>query len=77
MELEQIFKDVDLVPTIYVNHSLGNGINRTEIETVIQDAGYPLPTNKVTFYIVDTAKAWMIRYFPPLDKYGVQKLSMK
>ena len=77
IRLRDYFKENDLVPTIYVNHSLGSGINRADIEQVITDAGYPLPTNEITFYIVDTAKAWLVRYFPPLDKYGVEKLSMK
>ena len=77
MRLRDYLKTIDVTPTIYVNHSLGNGINRTEIETAIQGAGYPLPTNEITFYIVDTAKAWLVHYFPPLDKYGVVKMSMK
>jgi len=77
MRLRDYLKEIDVTPTIYVNHSLGNGISRAEIETVITDAGYPLPTNEITFYIVDTAKAWLVRYFPPLDRYGVEKLSMK
>ena len=77
MTLRQYLSEIDVTPTIYVTSSLGNGINRAEIEQVITDAGYPLPTNEITFYIVDTAKAWLVRYFPPLDKYGVEKLSMK
>ena len=77
MRLRDYFKENDLVPTLYVNYNLGNGLSRTEIETVITGAGYPSPTNEVTFYIVDTTRAWLVRYFPALDKYGVEKLSMK
>ena len=77
MKLREYFEKTDAARVIVVDHSLGNGISRNEIETVIQDAGYDLPTTGVQFYIVDTAKAWFVRYFVSLDKYGVEKLSMK
>ena len=77
MTLRDYLRTEDVSPTIKVNYSLGNGISRTKIETVIQDAGYPLPTENVLFYVVDTAKAWLVRYFKDLDKYGIEKLSMK
>ena len=77
MELKNIFKDVDLVPTIYLTYSLGSSLNRTKIETAITDGGYNLPTNEILFYLVDTTKAFLVRYFPPLDKYGYEKLTMR
>ena len=77
MRIRDYLKEANIVPTIYVNHSLGNGINRNEIETALTDAGYPLPTNEMLFFIIDTAKVWMVVYVPALDKYGVEKLSMK
>jgi hypothetical protein len=77
MEIRELLRRVDPTPTIVVDHSLGNGLSRGEIETALQDAGYDLPQNDVTFYIVDTAKAWLIHYFPSLDKYAIEKLSMK
>jgi hypothetical protein len=77
MKLRDYLRVTDPTTVIPVNHNLGGGLNRTEIEDAITDAGYPLPTTGVQFYIMDTSKAWLIRYFPPLDKYGVEKLSMK
>ena len=77
MKLTEYLKGIDPTPTIVVNQSLGNGLTRTKIEDSIQDAGYPLPTENILFYIVDTSKAWLVRYFKSLDKYGVEKLTMK
>ena len=77
MRLRDYFKENDLIPTLYVTYSLGSGLSRTEIESVITNGGYPIPTTEVTFYIVDTSKAWLVRYFPTLDKYGIEKLTMK
>ena len=77
MRLTDYLKDIDPTPTIKVSYSLGNGLTRTEIETCITDAGYNLPTKNILFYIVDTSKAWLVRYFQDLDKYGIEKLSMK
>ena len=77
MKLRDYLRITDAQLVIQVNSSLGSGLNRTEIEDAITNAGYPLPTTGVQFYIMDTSKAWLIRYFPPLDKYGVEKLNMK
>jgi hypothetical protein len=77
VKLRDYFKENDLVPTIYVNYNLGTGLNRDKIETAITGAGYALPTTEILFYIADTTKAFLVRYFPPLDKYGIEKLSMK
>ena len=77
MKLSDYLKEIDVTPTIKVNSSLGNGLTRTEIETTITDAGYSLPTENILFYIVDTTKAWLVRYFKDLDKYGIEKLTMK
>ena len=77
MRLRDYLRDTDATATIVVNQSLGNGLSRNEIETAITNEGYPLPTKDVLFYIVDTSKAWLVRYFEALDKYGIEKLSMK
>ena len=77
IRLRDYLKTIDVTPTIKVDYSLGNGLTRTKIETVIQDAGYTIPTDNILFYIVDTTKAWLVRYFKDLDKFGVEKLSMK
>ena len=77
MTLRDYLKDTDATATIVVNQSLGNGLSRNEIEAAITNEGYPLPTKDVLFYIVDTSKAWLVRYFEALDKYGIEKLSMK
>jgi hypothetical protein len=77
MRLRDYLRITDAQLVIQVNHSLGSGLSRSEIENSITDAGYPLPTTGVQFYIMDTNRAWLIRYFPPLDKYGVEKLNMK
>jgi hypothetical protein len=77
MKLSDYLKEIDVTPTIVVGSNLGNGISRTEIETAITDAGYDLPTENILFYIVDTTKAWQVRYFKALDKYGVKKFTMK
>ena len=77
MKLSDYLKEIDVTPTIKVGSNLGNGLTRTEIETAITDAGYNLPTENILFYIVDTTKAWLVRYFKDLDKYGIEKLTMK
>ena len=77
MRLRDYLKDTDATATIVVNQSLGNGLSRNEIEAAITNEGYPLPTKDVLFYVVDTSKAWLVRYFEALDKYGVTKLNMK
>jgi hypothetical protein len=77
MRLRDYLKITDPTPVIAVSQNLGSGINRNEIETAILGAGYSLPTTGMSFYIMDTSKAWIVRYFPPLDKYGVEKLTMK
>ena len=77
MEIKEIFKKDNPTPVIYANHSLGNGLSRSEIEDAILGAGFLLPVTEVSFFIVGTVRAWIVHYFPPLDKYGVEKLSMK
>ena len=78
IKLRDYFKETDAVLTIYSTNSFGSNINRTEIETSIIEAGYPLPTQDRFAYIVDSnGKAYFVRYFAALDKYGIEKLTMK
>ena len=77
MKLRDYFKQTDVVPTIYDPHAFGNRLSRGEIVGAITDAGYPEPTKDVLFYLVDVdKKAFLVRYFADMDKYGYEKLSM-
>ena len=58
--------------------SLGNGISRSEIEDTITDSGYNLPSKPVMFYIEDPdGHTWFLRYIPAIDKYAIEKLTLK
>ena len=77
MLLKDYLKENDVVPTIYALAAFGRGINRREVELAITQAGYPLPTKNVLFYLVDEdKKAYLVRYFADIDKYGTEKLKM-
>ena len=77
MKLSDYLKENDLVPTIYATGAFGRNVNRTEVETAITEAGYPLPTKNVLFYLADEdGKAYLVRYFADIDKYGTEKLKM-
>ena len=78
MKLRQYLAENDLIPTIYATNDFGRNISRNEIETSLTDAGYNLPTKNVLFYIVDSNnKAYLVRYFVDIDKYGCDKLTMR
>jgi len=58
--------------------NLGNSIDKGEIEDVIIENGYTLPTNDVTFHIIDSnPKAYRITYYKLLDGYGIEKMTIK
>ena len=78
MDIRDLLQTLDPTPTIYSARAFGRNINRTEIEEAITEAGYSLPTKNILFYIVDDdSKAYLVRYFSQIDKYGIEKLGMR
>ena len=74
-ELKDIIVDHDFDRSIT---SSQNGINRTKIEQAIADAGLVLPLSyKVTFHYVNArGNIFAVTWFPSLDKYGYEKLTL-
>jgi len=78
MKLTDYLKDTDATPTIKVEGNLGTSLNRLEIETAITEAGFPLPSRDVLFYLTDDKPhAFMVRYFAGIDKYGYERLTLR
>ena len=78
MKLSDYFKQNDVVPTITVDTAFGRSLSRGEIEGALIDAGWDMPRRNVLFYLVDSnGKAYSVRYFADLDKFGYEKLTMK
>ena len=78
MQIQDIFKISDFTPTIYAQESFGSRINRGEIEQSLIDAGYDMPQHDLLFYIIDTnRKCFLVRYLADIDKYAIERLSLK
>jgi hypothetical protein len=76
-DLRDILKENDLMGEILAT-SLGNAPTRTKIDNALLDNGYTLPLpNKVSFHLFDGSRMFMVTWFPHLDKYGYEKLTMK
>ena len=59
------------------------GLNRAKIDTAVQAAGYttPLP-NKVSFHLYKMdngtpTDVWLVVWLPLVNKYAVEKLTLK
>ncbi len=70
--------DIAQGSTLHATVSFGTGISRGEIENLITDRGYNLPTKDITFYARDANdKVWFCHYLKAVDKYAVEKLNLK
>ncbi len=60
------------------SNNYGNSLSRAEIESDIDANGYERPSRSVVFYITDSADhCWLVKYIPDLDKYAIEKLTLK
>jgi hypothetical protein len=77
VDLRGILRENDLMGEVLAT-SLGNTPNRAKIDDALLDNGYTLPLpNKVSFHLFDGSRMFMVTWFPHLDKYGYEKLTMK
>jgi hypothetical protein len=76
-KLSELMRDNDYVGEILAT-SLTNTPTRRRIDNALLDNGYTIPlTNKVSFHMFDGSKMFIVTWFPHLDKYGYEKLTLK
>lgn len=71
-------KENDLVGELTTTD--GGTLTRAKIDDALVQNGYTLPLpNKVSFHLyqVTTSNMYLVTWFPLLDKYGYEKLTMK
>jgi len=76
-DLKNILEHNDFVGEILAT-SLPNSPSKSRIDNALLDNGYapPLP-DKVSFHMFDGSKMFLVTWFPHLDKYGYEKLTLK
>ena len=75
-ELKDLIKENDFYGEVLSAHT--GTLTRAKIDTALVANGYTLPLpNKVSFHFFNGADMWLITWFPMLDKYGIEKLSLK
>ena len=77
VKLSDLMRDNDYVGKV-VGVNFGNNPNRNKIDQVLANNGYTLPlASKVSFHMYDGNKMFIVTWFPDLDEYGYEKLTMK
>ena len=78
VNLRAILKENDLVGEV-VTPILSNTPSRADIDGALTADGYTLPLpNKVSFHLFGlNGKMFLVTWFPTLDKYGYEKLTLK
>ena len=78
-ELQDILEVHDFKYLMITAGSLGNNPSRADIEMVLIENGFTEPlANEVSFSIVDVAeKMFNVTYYPSIDRYGYEKLTVK
>ena len=78
MELQDILEVNDFKHLMITTGRLNNNPSRTQIEMVLIENGFTEPLqNEVTFSMIDIAeKAFNVTYFPSIDRYGYEKLTV-
>ncbi len=76
VNIRELIKENDYSKEII---SYETGISRTKIDTAVTAAGYTLPLpNKVSFHYINSAgTVYVMTWFPLLNKYGYEKLTLK
>ena len=75
-DLRDIIKENDLIGEVLSAHT--GTITKAKIDTALIANGYTLPLpDKVSFHFFNGTDMWLITWFPTLNKYGIEKLSMK
>ena len=78
VNLRDILRENDLVGEVLSAIPLTNTPSRVNIELALVAGGYTLPLpNKVSFHLFDGSKMFLVTWFPALDKYGYEKLTLK
>jgi len=77
MELQVILELNDFKHLMVTAGRLNNNPSRDQIEMVLIENGFDTPLNEVTFSMIDNAeKAFNVTYYPSIDKYGYEKLTV-
>ena len=78
VNLRDIIRENDLMGE--VTTPTGGVLTRSKIDSALLQNGYTLPLpNKVSFHLLQTVSAdmYLVTWFPTLDKYGIEKLTLK
>jgi len=78
-ELQSILELNDFKTLLITTGRLSNSPTRNDIEMVLIENGFTEPlANEVSFSIVDIAeKMFSVTYYPSIDRYGYEKLTVK
>ncbi len=78
-DLKDILEVHDFKHLMVTAGSLGNNPSRNDIEMVLIENGFTEPlANEVSFSIVDiNEKMFNVTYYPSIDRYGYEKLTVK
>ena len=79
MELQDILEKNDFKHLMVTGGNLGNKPSRNDIEMVLIENGFTDPlANEVSFSMVDiNEKMFNVTYYPSIDRYGYEKLTVK
>ena len=78
VNLRDILKEYDLMGEVVT--PLGGTLTRAKIDQALTDDGYTMPLpNKVSFHLYQNTddKLFLVTWFPTLDAYAVEKLTLK
>ena len=78
-ELRDILEINDFKVLLTTAGSLPNNPSRNDIELILIENGYTDPLiNEVSFSMVDSnEKIFNVTYYPSIDKYGYEKLTVR
>ncbi len=67
----------DYILNLPYDGNLGSRLSRVEIEAVIMDNTLPLPTNTVSFRIIDSSgNVFIVTYLDMVDSYIFEKMTI-
>ena len=77
-DLKDILKVNDFKHLLITTGRLNNSPSRVQIEMVLVENGFTEPlANEVTFSMIDVAsKMFNVTYYPSVDAYGYEKLTV-
>ncbi|RKZ25988.1 hypothetical protein DRQ29_05500 [bacterium] len=73
--VQQNLEDKDYTIVLTTSNNFGASLSRAEIEVTISDNGYPLPTDNVSFYLIDSSRIYTITYLQSIDEFVYEKLT--